>query len=91
MRKILKYELRGAYKDIVVSSEGAVFLHVGVQNNRAVVWAVVDLLAAPKNYTIYHVLTGFEVLEHHGKYLGTVQMKEDDGADFVEHIYLETE
>ena len=84
MRKtIWKYQLKETDTQIITAPEDAVFVHVGAQQNKLCLWAIVEPHKRQRDYTIIIHGTGHPVLPNL-TYIGTVQH-----PPFVWHIFLQ--
>ena len=81
--KIYKYPLDLADQQTISMPEGAEMLSVGLQRDRIVLWAMVNLEMANRDYIFRIVGTGNDVPENL-QYLGTVQQ-----STYAWHIFLE--
>jgi hypothetical protein len=81
MRQIYKYDIS---KPIVGRIEE--FLHLGYQNNKPMVWAIVDDDAPEQNYSIICSGTGWPIADFQSayNYLGTLQ----DEIGYVWHYFV---
>lgn len=87
MRTIYKYSLRSvSYKQQVSLPDNSKVLHVGVQNDQIMLWALLqntdNLNLVAKNF--YVVATGGPVPETPTDYIGTVQI-----GVYVWHVFME--
>lgn len=82
--KIWKYHLTPDNEQHVEMPEGARILDIQVQENRPVVWALVDTDAPKELVRFYMIGTGEEICEDTSKlcYVGTFQV-----AHFVFHVF----
>jgi hypothetical protein len=71
---------------LVVVPADAELLAVKVQNEKLVLYAVVDTEKAAVSRVLYGIRTGFHMPVDAKKYLGTTQLPMPDGV-FVQHWY----
>jgi len=79
---IWKYQLLQTDYQVVFMPDGAAPLHVGLQDDHWMVWAMVDPNAHPEPRYIAVVGTGHPIPDGTGSYLGTIQQ-----PPFVWHLF----
>lgn len=87
--KIWKFGLPPHPRAIVEMPAGAEVLSVAEQKGIVYVWALVDQTAKRVPRLISCYLTGDDVPEDPGRFLGTVHVIGTDGHPFVTHYFLE--
>jgi len=85
MRAVHKYQLRKTDQTIVSMPKYAQIVHVGMQNDNLIMWAVVDTENPPENRVFNLRVTGGEVAEGESHVATFI----DDW--FVGHVFEETE
>lgn len=88
--KLWKYGLTPTPRAMIEMPAGAEILGVAEQKGIIVVWAIVDQTAKRVPYMITCYLTGDDIPEDPGRFLGTVQVIGSDGHPFVTHYFLES-
>ncbi len=85
MKKIFKYELQVTDSQTITMPKGAQIISAQVQNNKPVLWDIVDEFAKD-DYTIINMVgTGHEIKFDHGyTFLSTIQLH---GGMLVFHIF----
>lgn len=88
-KTIHKFELKIGAIEIPVPAD-AKPLSVGVQENKPVIWIELShdkdkRVPTPKTLVVALAITGGSVPQ--GDFLGTVQLEDSDGSEFVGHVY----
>lgn len=94
MRTIYKYNLEVTDEQIISAPYFVAVLSVGVQNDKPVIWVIVDTENEQANYTVKIVTTGSDISDIKGRmtgvgnfddwyYLGTFELNNG----FVGHVF----
>lgn len=89
MKTIYKYELEITGEQTLEMPSGAMMLHLGVQGNTPVLWALVDpTCTTPSRRTFETFGTGHKIpLGNNRQYIGSYQIQNQPGARFVGHVF----
>jgi len=81
---IWKYPLEITDEQTVTMPKVATILHVGTQDNKPYLWALVNPKSEDANYLVITRGTGQPVKAFSGKYIGTYQI---NNGEFVFHVF----
>jgi hypothetical protein len=87
--RIWKFGIQAVDRQSVQMPAGAKPLTVELQRSTLQIWALVDQTAPRSSRIVACYMTGQEVPDDPGQYIGTVHQTGSDGQPFVLHFFLE--